>query len=120
MQEILILPCLYTDVKCSLVLNFCLALHLTPPFGEFAGVWEEVLNLSVYIYKTSGLSVVSPALLTVGEKDWCRRLGFISHLYSQSGWVASQVCLSPSLQTEFDGIVLQARVGPVRAPEEGA
>lgn len=43
-------------------------MHLTS-LRESAGVPEEVLNLSVGIYKASGLSVVSPDFLTLGENN---------------------------------------------------
>ena len=36
--------------------------YTSPSLGEFAGVWEQVLKLSVLIYKASGLSMVCSAL----------------------------------------------------------
>lgn len=68
LQEILIVPAwgwTYSFLQCR---TACLAMHLTS-LWESAGVSEEVLNLSVRIYKASGLSVVSPTPLTLGENN---------------------------------------------------
>ena len=70
--------------KISPMLPFCIALQMTPPLGELAGVSEKILNLCVHIYRASGLSVVKPALLILGEKDWCLRLGFSKHFIAHT------------------------------------
>lgn len=70
------------------------------------------------LYKASGLGVVSPALLTLGETDGRERETWVAVSRLQQAWLGSSTA-APSLflQTELGGLVLQGRWAP-RLPWE--